>query len=374
MSTSPRKRPASEAIIAGGVVVLLIVIVALVFLSGFGNSLFPPPPVTDRAHETSQLYNIVFALATAVFVAVEGLIVWSILRYRRRPTDIDLPPQTHGNNLVEVLWTAIPTVIVLILFFVSWDTLNKVDATSLAAGQQPDVRVHAIAGQFQWQFEYLDADGNHVATQTTPLGGDAGGGMAVPVGKKVYVTLDSGDVIHAWYVPRFLFKRDVVPGQQNHFEFTVDTDEAGQTFHGQCAELCGTFHNAMHFDVVALTPTDFDAWLKALVDKEHATPPPAPSGAPVLNVAAKDISFDTKALEAAADQPFVIDFKNQDPAAITHDIEIRQSDGTTVVQKQEAIPGGTEKSYQYDALPAGTYTFICSIHPVPAMTGTLTVK
>jgi len=374
MSTSPRKRPASEAIIAGGVVVLLIAIVALVFISGFGNSLFPPPPVTDRAHETSQLYNIVFALATAVFVAVEGLIVWSILRYRRRPTDIDLPPQTHGNNLVEIVWTAIPTVIVLILFFVSWDTLNKVDATSVAAGQQPDVRVHAIAGQFQWQFEYLDADGKHVATQTTPLGGDAGGGMAVPVGKKVYVTLDSGDVIHAWYVPRFLFKRDVVPGQQNHFEFTVDTDEAGQIFHGQCAELCGTFHNAMHFDVVALTPADFDAWLKALVDKENATPPPAPSGAPVLNVAAKDIAFDTKTLEAAANQPFVIDFKNEDPAAITHDVEIRQSDGTTVVQKQEAIPGGTEKSYQYDALPAGTYTFICSIHPVPAMTGTLTVK
>jgi len=374
MSTSPRKRPASEAIIAGGVVVLLIAIVALVFISGFGNSLFPPPPVTDRAHETSQLYNIVFALATAVFVAVEGLIVWSILRYRRRPTDIDLPPQTHGNNLVEIVWTAIPTVIVLILFFVSWDTLNKVDATSVAAGQQPDVRVHAIAGQFQWQFEYLDADGKHVATQTTPLGGDAGGGMAVPVGKKVYVTLDSGDVIHAWYVPRFLFKRDVVPGQQNHFEFTVDTDEAGQIFHGQCAELCGTFHNAMHFDVVALTPADFDGWLKALVDKENATPPPAPSGAPVLNVAAKDIAFDTKTLEAAANQPFVIDFKNEDPAAITHDVEIRQSDGTTIVQKQEAIPGGTEKSYQYDALPAGTYTFICSIHPVPAMTGTLTVK
>jgi heme/copper-type cytochrome/quinol oxidase subunit 2 len=198
--------------------------------------------------------------------------------------------------------------------------------------------------------------------------------MAVPVGKKVYVTLDSGDVIHAWYVPRFLFKRDVVPGQQNHFEFTVDTDEAGQTFHGQCAELCGTFHNAMHFDVVALTPADFDTWLKALVDKENATPPPAPSGAPVLKVSAKDIAFDTKTLEVPANQPFVIDFKNEDVAAVTHDIEIRQSDGTTVVQKQEAIPGGTEQQYQYEPLPAGTYTFICSIHPVPAMTGTLTVK
>jgi cytochrome c oxidase subunit 2 len=373
MSTSPRKRPASEAIVAGGVVVLLIAIVGLVFWSGEGSSLFPPAAVTDRAHEISQLYDIVFAIAVAIFLAVEGLIVWSILRYRRRPTDTELPPQTHGNNLVEVLWTAIPTVIVLFLFVISWQSLNKVDATSVAEGQQPDIRVHAIAAQFQWQFEYLDANGKHIATETTPLA-DKGGGMAVPVGKKVYVTLDSADVIHAWYVPRFLFKRDVVPGQTNHFEFTVDSDEAGQVFHGQCAELCGAFHNSMHFDVLAMSQPDFDAWLAKLVETANATPPPPPSGAPTLQVEAKNIAFNVTTLEVAANTPFVIDFKNDDPSAITHDVEIRQSDGTTVVQGQDAIPGGTEKQYQYNPLPAGTYTFICSIHPVAPMTGTLTVK
>jgi cytochrome c oxidase subunit II len=372
MSTSPRKRPASEAIVAGGVVVLLIVIVALVFLSGAGKVLYPPKPATDRAQEITQLYDIVFAIAVAIFVAVEGLIVWSVLRYRRRPEDVDLPPQTHGNNLVEVLWTAIPTVIVLFLFVISWQSLNEVDAVSADLTQT--VRINAIAGQFQWQFEYLDASGKHLATQTTPLAGDSGGGMAVPVGKPVYVTLTSDDVIHAWYVPRFLFKRDVIPGQLNRFEFTVDADEAGQTFHGQCAELCGTFHNAMHFDVVAMAPTDFDAWLAKLVEKANATPPPAPSGAPVLKVEAKDIAFDVKTLEVAANAPFVIDFKNDDVSSITHDIQIRQSDGTTVIQKQQAIAGGTEQNYQYSPLPPGTYTFICSIHPVPNMTGTLTVK
>src|SRR5204863_1458369 len=106
------------------------------------------------------------------------------------------------------------------LFAISWDTLNKVDYTSVANGQKPDIQIRAVAGQFQWQFDYLDADGNLVVTQRQPLGD--GGGMAVPVGKKVYVTLRSADVIHAWYVPRFLFKRDVIPGQENHFEFTVD--------------------------------------------------------------------------------------------------------------------------------------------------------
>src|SRR5712671_6681752 len=162
MSTSPRKRPASEALVAGGVVVLLIAIVGLVFWSGAGSALSPPKAATIQAEEVRRLYDIVFAIAAAIFLAVEGLIVWSILRYRRRPGDVDLPAQTHGNNLVEALWTLIPTVIVLYLFAISWQTLNTVDYTSVANGQQPDVRINVIAGQFQFQFEYLDAQGKHV--------------------------------------------------------------------------------------------------------------------------------------------------------------------------------------------------------------------
>lgn len=376
MSTSPRKRPASDALVAGGVVVLLFAIVAVVMWIS-GSALYPPAAVTTQAKEISKLYDVVFAIAVAVFVAVEGLIVWSILRYRRRPTDVDLPPQTHGNNMVEVLWTLIPTVIVLYLFAISWQTLNTVDYTSVANGQKPDIQIRALAGQFQWQFEYLDGNGNHIATQTRAAG--EGGGMAVPVGKKVYVTLRSGDVIHAWYVPRFLFKRDVVPGQENHFEFTVDPaeliDGKPATFHGQCAELCGTGHRVMLFSVVAMSQADYDAWLAKLVEIEKATPPPAPSGAPVLTLGAKAIAYDKSELQAPAEAPFVIDFKNEDPATITHDIDIHGADGTTVVANQEPIAGGTSTQYTYDPLPAGTYQFFCSVHPgVPGMTGTLTVN
>jgi cytochrome c oxidase subunit 2 len=373
MSTSPRKRPASEALVAGGVVVLLIAIVGLVFWSGAGSALYPPAPATAEAREISNLYDIVFAIAVAIFIAVEGLIVWSVFRYRRRPEDVDLPPQTHGNNLVEALWTIIPTVIVLYLFAISWDTLTRVDAVT-ATPPGPDVRINVLAGQFQWQFQYLDEDRTVLATETrAAVGPDGGGGMAVPVGKKVFVTLQSDDVIHAWYVPRFLFKRDVVPGQENHFEFTVDPAEAGQTFHGQCAELCGTGHRVMLFDVVAMTPESFDTWLAKLIETANATPPPLPSGAPVLEVVAKDIRFDTKTLEAPADTPFVIDFQNDDAASVTHDIDLRGSDGS-VVKDQAPIPGGQATQYQYDPLPAGTYTFICSIHPIDQMTGTLTVN
>ena len=368
MSTSPRKRPAPDVLVAGLVVLILVALVIAIFLTGFGKTLYPPDAVTEQGREVRGLYNIVFAIAVAIFLLVEGLIVWSVLRYRRRPTDTELPVQTHGNNLVEVIWTVIPTVIVLYMFVISWQTLNHVDAVSA----QPDIRIHAIAGQFQWQFEYLDRDGKKVATQLAPAYDvETGiGGMAVPVGRSVQVTLDSPDVIHAFYVPRFLFKRDVVPGMTNKFEFTVDATEAGQVFRGQCAELCGTGHRKMLFNVIALSQGDYDTWLRALIEKSNATPAPLPSGT-VLKVTAENIKYDTASLEVPADAPFAIAFTNKDPAGVTHDIDIRDASGT-VLENEEVVAGGTTANYEMSPLPAGTYTFFCSIHST--MTGTLTVK
>ncbi|MES2209568.1 MAG: cytochrome c oxidase subunit II [Chloroflexota bacterium] len=368
MSTSPRKRPAPDVLIAGLVVVILVALVLAVFLTGWGKTLYPPDAVTQQARDVRGLYDIVFAIGVAIFLLVEGLIVWSVLRYRRRPTDTELPAQTHGNNLVEVIWTVIPTAIVLYMFVISWQTLNYVDAVSAS----PDIRIHAIAGQFQWQFEYLDRDGKKVASQLAPAydAETGAGGMAVPVGRSVQVTLDSPDVIHAFYVPRFLFKRDVIPGQTNTFEFTVDAAEAGQVFRGQCAELCGTGHRSMLFSVIALSQSDYDTWLKALIEKSNATPAPLPSGT-VLNVTAEGIKFDAASLEVPADAPFAIAFSNKDPAGVPHDVDIRDSSGT-VVENQETINGGTSANYAYTPLPAGTYMFFCSIHA--NMTGTLTVK
>jgi cytochrome c oxidase subunit 2 len=381
MSSSPRRGLAPEAVVAGGVVVLLVALVAAVFVSGIGQNLYPPNAATTQAQDTRGLYDIVFALAIAIFLAVEGLIIWSIIRYRRKPGDDVLPPQTHGNNLVEIIWTVIPTVIVLYLFAISYQTLNTVNAVSDA----PDVRVHAVAAQFQWKFEYLDGSGNVMASQTVPYYAttsadcsqasmtNAGcGGMALPVGKKIQVTLDSPDVIHAWYVPRFLFKRDVIPGQTNRFEFTIDPGDAGQAFRGQCAELCGTGHRTMLFTVLGLSSTDYNTWLASLVTITNRTPPPAPSGATTLQLTAKNIQFDKTTLDVPANAPFAIDFKNEDTAGVPHNVEIRDASGN-VIQDQPTIDSGQETTYSYNPLPPGTYTFICKIHPIPNMTGTLTV-
>ncbi|HVL53856.1 MAG TPA: cytochrome c oxidase subunit II, partial [Vitreimonas sp.] len=357
---------------------LLVVVLALVTgtdlrggLQAAIDSMFPPEAVTDRGQQIRDLYNVVFLFAAAIFIAVEALIIWTVLRYRRKPGDDELPAQTHGNNLAETLWTVIPTVIVAYLFFISWQTLNTVDAVS----EQPEVQVRATAGQFQWTFDYLAQDGSTVEfQQLLPTGEE--GGLFLPVGRTVLVQLESPDVVHAFYVPRFLFKRDVVPGQTNTFEFTIKEEEAGQTFRGQCAELCGTGHRIMTFDVHALTQADYAAWLEEAKASAQPTDGPEaslPPNSTTIDLVAEGTAFDRNQLEAPANQPFAIRLINDDPESVPHDVDIRDTNGQTI-QDQPIIPGGRETTYVYEPLEPGEYVFICSVHPIPAMTGTLTVQ
>ncbi len=344
---------------------LAALILGTILLAGC-DAMRPPVAVTEQGQSIRDLYDFVFAIAVGVFVLVEGLIIIAVIRYRRRPTDTELPKQVHGNNALEVLWTLIPTVLVAVMFVFSFITLNKVDAVQGTT----DVRIRAVAAQFQWSFQYLSADG------TTVLYEQLAPEMDVPAGKVVHLSLRSNDVIHAFYVPQFLFKRDVVPGRENTFEFTVDPADAGQTFRGQCAELCGTYHGAMLFTVKALSPADYDAWLAQQIAKAKATP--APSGSPgagvpggvTLELAAKDVSFDKTSLEAPADKPFSIHFQNNDPS-VSHNVAIKDATGQEVF-KGDIFMGVDAKTYPVPALAAGSYTFVCSVHPT--MTGTLTVK
>jgi cytochrome c oxidase subunit II len=375
MSMPSRPRSGSGALVAAvTMLVTIAVFIAVAWAAGVTpqgvwNSFFPvhgETPVTDRSLATKQLYDIVFYIAVVVFVVVEGLIIFTVFRYRRRGTDDGLPPQTHGNNLVEVIWTAIPLAIVLFLFAASWQTLNTVDAKTPST-----VNVRAVAARFQWRFDYLDRpdgpDAKVVLSQAVPVGED--GGLVLPVGEPVHISLTSPDVIHAFYVPKFLFKRDVVPGKLNTFDFTVD--EPG-TFRGQCAELCGTYHGSMVFEVHALPKGDFDAWFAAAMQKASATPPPAPSGGTgeVVQLTAQNVAFTTAELTATGGAPFTIHFKNDD-ASVPHNVEIKGADGS-VAFKGDIITGPAEVDYAVPALAPGSYAFLCTVHP--NMTGTLTVK
>jgi len=344
---------------------LAALIVATLLLAGC-DAMRPPVAVTEQGQSIRDLYDFVFLIAVGVFVLVEGLIVIAVIRFRRRPGDTELPKQVHGNNALEILWTIIPTALVGVMFVLSFITLTKVDEVKGAT----DIRIRAVAAQFQWSFQYLSPDG------TTVLFEQLAPEMDVPAGKVVHLSLRSNDVIHAFYVPQFLFKRDVVPGLDNTFEFTVNASDAGQTFRGQCAELCGTYHGAMLFTVKALSPADYDTWLADQIAKAKATPAPSGStgaavpGAVTLELAAKDVAFDKSTLEAPADKPFSIHFQNGD-ASVSHNVAIKDATGQEVFHG-DIFMGVDAKTYSVPALAAGSYTFVCSVHP--QMTGTLTVK
>ena len=383
MSSSPRSSATRTAIFALGVGAAIIIVSLLLLAFGvdvlkigdtFVTGLFPPIAVTSQGAQIRELYTVIFLIAVAIFIVVEGLIIWSVIRYRRKPGDDTLPPQTHGNNVAEFVWTVVPTLIVIFMFIVSWQTLNAVDTNAADANT---TKIRAVAAQFQWQFDYLDQNDKVLYTEFIPLV-SGGGGMMVPAGRTVQLSLVSKDVIHAFYVPQFLFKRDVVPGRTNQFDFTVDAADAGQTFRGQCAELCGIGHSIMLFEVKALTPQDFDTWLAGKAAQAAATPAPAPSGGgaaagPAIDLTASGVLYVQKTLTAPAGKPFQIAFDNQDPS-VPHNVTIHKDSPTgEQVFAGDIFPGVAKKTYDVPALAAGTYSYVCAVHPT-TMIGTLTVQ
>ena len=235
---------------------------------GFVAGLTPATPATEQAESVNDLYLLIFIIAIAIFVIVEGLIVWSIVRYRR--LDDRLPPQIHGNLRLEIIWTAIPTLIVIVVFVLSLGALAAVEE------RRGDVRtiIEVEGFQWQWTFRYQGTDVEVSGTGTQPAI------MRVPTGEPVRVILTSADVVHAFFVPNFLIKRDVNPYPEgvppNTLEFTVN--EVGE-YSGQCAEFCGRDHAAMTFVVQAMPREEFDAWLASEAGGGDAASP-APTGSP----------------------------------------------------------------------------------------------
>jgi cytochrome c oxidase subunit II len=323
----------------------------------------PGKVVTQQGREAADLYLPVFLLAVAVFVLVEGILLFVALRFRRKRGDDTLPGQRHGNNALELLWTAIPALIVGVLFVVSTGVLLKVDA--IAAN--PAVTVDVTGFQWQWTFDYKDQGLSYTGA------GKDGPEMVVPVNETIDIRLHSNDVIHSFYVPQFFRKLDVVPGRIN--EFQVNVEQEG-TYGGQCAEFCGLSHADMYFTVRAVDRATFDQWVLDEQAKAAETPPPPPSGGPAAATvslsASTNLAFDQATLTAPADQPLTIHFANMDPTN-PHNVSIKggQADGKDWIGLPIA-KAGQDAVYQAPPLKAGVYTYYCSVHA--NMTGTLTVQ
>jgi cytochrome c oxidase subunit 2 len=230
-----------------------------------------PVGVTDRTDSIHSLWMGSWLAAMIVGVVVWGLIIYACVAFRRRRDD-EVPVQTRYNLPLEILYTVAPVIVVLVLFYftivVQNDTLAEASESGGSSGADHTVTV--VGQQWSWTFNYdkdpaLDGkttvfEAGTPATRPT---------LVLPVDKSVEIKLRSADVNHSFWVPAFLFKMDVIAGKVNHFSFTPTRTG---TFVGRCAELCGTYHSRMLFNVKVVDESDYASYLKDLQAKGDIGP------------------------------------------------------------------------------------------------------
>lgn len=222
--------------------------------SGCGLPSFgAPDPATEQGESVVSLWQGFFLTALAVAGLVWGLLIYVLIRFRRRrqPRDDeeDLPSQVAYNVPIEVIYTSVPVLVVAALFGFSVATETEVTALS----DEPAVEVDVIGFQWSWQFRYLDED-----VTVTPTPGAEPPELVLPIGQPTQLNLISTDIAHSFWVPDFLSKRDLIPGIDNTIEITPT--RLG-SYAGRCAEFCGLDHWRMHFSVRVVSEDDFQAWL-----------------------------------------------------------------------------------------------------------------
>jgi cytochrome c oxidase subunit 2 len=213
-----------------------------------------PKGQTEQGGDISHLWTVFMTAGIVVAAIVYALIVWSVLRYRRRRSDDGeaLGRQFHANIPLEIVYTAIPVLIVIGLFSVSLRTEHGVDAVT----PHPDVVLDAQAFSWGWRFSYPELGVNVVSAPSGP--GLPGPVIELPVDETTQVNLSSQDVIHAFWVPAFNFKRDAIPANPTSFDLTPQ--DQGE-FRGVCAEFCGLNHAYMGFTVRVVDRATFEAWV-----------------------------------------------------------------------------------------------------------------
>ena len=251
-SDSPR-RPARPTRHRARAAVLAAAVLAL---AGCSSEELPrlgmPEPVTEEGRVTLSLWQGSWIAALVVGAIVWGLILAAPIVYRRRSDR--LPPQVRYNLPIEVLYTIVPFIIIAVLFFFT----ARDEADILALEDNPDQTINVVGRQWSWTFNYVDEDVYEAGTPGKPPT------LYLPPGQRVRFQLTSPDVIHAFWVPKFLFKMDVIPGRKNEFEITAD--KTGR-FAGKCAELCGYDHSRMLFWAEVVSPEEFDAKMGELRDR-----------------------------------------------------------------------------------------------------------
>ncbi|MBN9102863.1 MULTISPECIES: cytochrome c oxidase subunit II [unclassified Pseudonocardia] len=236
-----------------------------------------PVGVTPQAESMRHLWTYAALAALAVGAITWGAMFWAMAFHRKKKGSDDTPPrQTQYNLPVEIVFTVIPTIIVAVLFAFTINVQNYVEKDTAT-----DVTVNVTGFQWNWRFDYPDTKaptGGMVSTlgtsETIPI-------LVLPTGKSIKFVQRSNDVIHSFFVPEFLFKRDVFPmpevnDQDNTWQ--IDSIDKEGAFVGRCAELCGSYHSQMNFEVRAVSPALYDRWIALREQNNPATGAPYTAG------------------------------------------------------------------------------------------------
>ncbi|HVE97725.1 MAG TPA: cytochrome c oxidase subunit II [Mycobacteriales bacterium] len=363
MRPAGRRLPASARVILGLAATLLLTGCARTGLA---------EPVTAEGKKVESLYVVVYYIAVLIFLGVLGAILYAVVRFRKQPDDETLPPQTHGNTTAEVIWTALPLIIVLVLFAMSYGTLRVIDEAKPVKDLAAVVNVRGI--QWGWEFDY----GNDKVV-SGGASDDEPPTLVLPVGEDVRLVMTSDNVIHAFHVPNFLFKRDIIPGRQNQFDIRVDIPG---TYGGQCAEFCGTEHAKMTFRVRAVSRAEFDKFVEELTGDNCQGDESEPSAELALKSPNNQIKFvdveseeQERCLKAPADTPVKIAYENG--GGQPHNVAVVAGSPSNPKETYLGLPDAKviesgRITYDVPPLPAGIYTYFCQVHP--NMSGTYLVQ
>jgi cytochrome c oxidase subunit 2 len=239
------------------------------FLPGFVEG---EEPVTNHTERVSGLWVTSWIVLLIVGIVVWGLILWAVIVYRRRKGQTGLPVQLRYNMPIEIFYTIVPLILVLGFFAFTARDQSEIEQPF----KNPDLKIQVYAKQWAWDFNYVDDDVYDPGVQVQPDDNSATPGsvqegeiptLYLPENKTIQIRLDSRDVIHSFWVPAMLYKKDVIPGKTNYMYFET-TGRTG-TFVGKCAELCGEYHSAMLFNVKIVSQDEYDAHIQSLRDKGY---------------------------------------------------------------------------------------------------------
>ena len=244
--------------------------------------------VTAISREIYSLHMLIFWVCVWIGVAVFGVMIWSIIKFRKSQGAVPDTTMVH-NTKVEVVWTAIPVIILIVMAVPAAKTLVQLEDT-----RNTELTIKVTGFQWGWQYEYLDNGvrffsrleresdiARHMGSGVDPTTIEhyllaVDNPLIVPSGTKVRLLVTAADVIHAWWVPAFGMKKDAIPGYVNEMWFNVDADKTG-LYRGQCVELCGRDHGFMPIVVDVRSKEDFEKWLKATAEQQKQAAAPAPA-------------------------------------------------------------------------------------------------